>query len=81
MHLLRTRPDNKQSNMQLVQGGSNMTGTDLCNKCKQSRSYLNHLVFTRYAQNMKNNEHRWFYKAELKWKLCCSHIINQAYGS
>jgi len=28
-----------------VQGGSNMTGTDLCvNKCKQSRSYLNHLV-------------------------------------
>ena len=30
-----------------VQGGSNMTGTDLCvNKCKQSRSYLNHLVPT-----------------------------------
>ena len=29
-----------------IQGGSNMTGTDLCvNKCKQSRSYLNHLVF------------------------------------
>ena len=29
----------------VVQGGSNMTGTDLCvNKCKQSRSYLNHLV-------------------------------------
>ena len=29
-----------------LQGGSNMTGTDLCvNKCKQSRSYLNHLVF------------------------------------
>ena len=28
-----------------IQGGSNMTGTDLCvNKCKQSRSYLNHLV-------------------------------------
>ena len=28
-----------------VQGGSSMTGTDLCvNKCKQSRSYLNHLV-------------------------------------
>ena len=28
-----------------VQGGSNMTGTDLCvNMCKQSRSYLNHLV-------------------------------------
>ena len=28
-----------------IQSGSNMTGTDLCvNKCKQSRSYLNHLV-------------------------------------
>ena len=31
----------------MLQGGSNMTGTDLCvNKCKQSRSYLNHLVYT-----------------------------------
>ena len=29
-----------------VQGGSNMTGTDLyVNKCKQSQSYLNHLVY------------------------------------
>ena len=29
-----------------IQGGLNMTGTDLCvNKCKQSLSYLNHLVF------------------------------------
>jgi hypothetical protein len=29
-----------------IQGGSNMTGADLCvNKCKQSRSYLNHLVY------------------------------------
>jgi len=28
-----------------VQGGSNMTGTDLCvNNINQSRSYLNHLV-------------------------------------
>ena len=28
-----------------IQGGSNMTGTDLCvNKFKQFRSYLNHLV-------------------------------------
>jgi hypothetical protein len=28
-----------------VQGGSNMTGTDLCvNKPHKSRSYLNHLV-------------------------------------
>ena len=28
-----------------VQGGSNMTGTNLyVNKCKQSRSYLNHSV-------------------------------------
>jgi len=28
-----------------IQGGSNTTGTDLCvNKCKLSRSYLNHLV-------------------------------------
>jgi hypothetical protein len=29
-----------------VQGGSNTTGTNLyINKCKQSRSYLNHLVY------------------------------------
>jgi len=29
----------------IIQGGSNMTGTNLyVNKCKQSRSYLNHLV-------------------------------------
>jgi len=29
-----------------VQGGSNMNGTNLyVNKCKQSRSYLNHLVW------------------------------------
>jgi len=28
-----------------LQGGSNMTGTNLyVNKCKQSRSHLNHLV-------------------------------------
>ena len=32
---------------QNIQGGSSMTGTDLCvNKCKQSRSYLNHLVYS-----------------------------------
>jgi hypothetical protein len=30
-----------------MQGGSNMTGTDLCvNKPHKSRSNLNHLVFT-----------------------------------
>jgi len=30
-----------------VQGGSNMTGTDLCvNNINQSRSYLNHLVLS-----------------------------------
>ena len=30
----------------IIQGGSNMTGTNLyVNKCKQSRSYLNHLVY------------------------------------
>jgi len=29
-----------------IQGGSNMTGTDVCvNKPHQSRSYLNHLVY------------------------------------
>ena len=33
-----------------IQGGSNMTGADLCvNKCKQSRSYLNHLVIRRIS--------------------------------
>jgi len=32
---------------QNVQGGSNMTGTDLyCLHTNQSRSYLNHLVIT-----------------------------------
>ena len=32
-------------NMQVLQGGSNMTGTDLCvNKPHKSRSYLNHFV-------------------------------------
>jgi hypothetical protein len=32
---------------QNVQGGSNMTGTDLCvNKPHKTRSYLNHLVLT-----------------------------------
>ena len=31
----------------IVLGGSNMTGTNLyVNKCKQSRSYLNHLILT-----------------------------------
>jgi len=30
-----------------IQGGSDMTGTDLCvNKPQMSRSYLNHLVYT-----------------------------------
>jgi len=34
-------------NVTFIQGGSNMTGTNLyVNKCKQSRSYLNHLVYT-----------------------------------
>ena len=34
-----------KENIGNVQGGSYMTGTDLCvNKCKQSRSHLNHLV-------------------------------------
>ena len=28
-----------------VQGGSNMTGTDLCVSTNQSRSYLNHPVY------------------------------------
>jgi hypothetical protein len=33
-------------NVVYIQGGSNMTGTDLCvNKLQQSRSYLNHLVY------------------------------------
>ena len=33
-----------------IQGGSNMTGTDLSvNKCKQSRSYLNHPVPTMHG--------------------------------
>ena len=33
-----------------IQGGSYMTGTNLyVNKCIQSRSYLNHLVYSRYT--------------------------------
>ena len=42
----------EQATADNIQGGSNMTGTDLCvNKCKQSRSYLNHPVIwdTRFA--------------------------------
>jgi hypothetical protein len=32
-----------------------MTGTDLCvNKCKQSRSYLNHLVYKK--RSLENSE-------------------------
>jgi len=35
-----------------LQGGSNMTGTDLCvNKSYMSRSYLNHLVNCRGIRN------------------------------
>jgi hypothetical protein len=35
-----------------VQGGSNMTGTDLCvNKPHKSRSYLNHLVIRHFNYN------------------------------
>jgi len=34
----------------IIQGGSNMTGTNLyVNKCKQSRSYLNHLVHLQHT--------------------------------
>ena len=38
-----------------IQGGSNMTGTDLCvNKCKQFRSYLNHLVLQlKHGESLK----------------------------
>ena len=49
-----------------IQGGSNMTGTDLCvNKCKQSRSYLNHSVFSfstekrRFSSPMCLHRHWW----------------------
>jgi hypothetical protein len=35
--------------MKLIQGGSNMTGTDLCvNTPQKSRSYLNHVVVFKY---------------------------------
>ena len=38
----------------IVQGGSNMIGTDLCaNKLHLSRSYLNHLVFTLFRRFRK----------------------------
>jgi hypothetical protein len=41
-----------------IQGGSNMTGTDLCvNKPHKSRSYLNHLVHKRF-QNRGMGVHR-----------------------
>jgi len=40
-----------------IQGGSNMTGTDLCvNKPHMSRSYLNHLVFFMREETKKNNQ-------------------------
>ena len=41
-HIHRT---NQKQHGIVLQGGSNMTGTDLCvNKPHMSRSYLNHLV-------------------------------------
>jgi len=40
----------------IVQGGSNMTGTDFCvNKPHMSRSYLNHLVYEQYYFLPQNN--------------------------
>jgi hypothetical protein len=36
-----------------IQGGSNMTGTDLCvNVSNQSRSYLDHLVHTEISRHI-----------------------------
>ena len=41
----------------MIQGGSNMTGTDLCvNKCKQSRSNLNHLVHPCTSVDIPNSD-------------------------
>ena len=38
----------------LLQGGSNMTGTDLCvNNINQSLSYLNHLVYSVHGESLK----------------------------
>ena len=43
---LLCRPTNAK-HIYVVQGGSNMTGTDFCvNNPHMSRSYLNHLVYT-----------------------------------
>jgi len=40
-----------------IQGGSNMTGTDLCvNKPNQSQSYLNHLVYRRWWKSYWRGE-------------------------
>jgi hypothetical protein len=51
----------------LLQGGSNMTGTDLCvNKPHKSWSYLNHLVFTICTCV----DHAWFEVLEARTLYC-----------
>ena len=73
----------------IIQGGSNMTGTDLCvNKCKQSRSYLNHLVFqvpvcSGEMQLMSTNTHSEisFYCADIKLQHWLTEHDNELCGT
>jgi hypothetical protein len=56
-----------------VQGGSNMTGTDLCvNKPHKSRSYLNHFVY--YALGIVPGDPLRSYCGHLQY-LCPLYII------
>ena len=51
-----------------IQGGSNMTGTDLCvNKPLLSRSYLNHLVHRMWPQRLlEYDSYQAFYAMKMK---------------
>jgi hypothetical protein len=62
----------------MIQGDSNMTGTDLCvNKPGQSRSYLNHLLFIkccliefRYWNNSLPKRNYFYFKILGSYGVC-----------
>jgi hypothetical protein len=50
MEIQHTAARNGLNSIMIIQGGSNMTGTDAaCLHTNQSRSYLNHLVYFGFA--------------------------------
>jgi len=52
-------PDSYKKSIMVIQGGSNMTRTDVARFThKQSRSYLNHLVLPKKSKSTKCEEYR-----------------------